>query len=79
MCSNINTHNGFLKISKRCRINCINEHITPHIYNSCSIFVCLTVFLSWLCIIYVSTYTILYVFYCDVGGLGAMLLLLLNK
>ena len=34
MCSNINMHNGFLKISKRCKINCISGHIVPRIYNS---------------------------------------------
>jgi len=33
MCSNINTHNGFLETSKRCKINCISGHIAPHIYN----------------------------------------------
>jgi len=33
-CSNINMHNGFLEISKRCKINCISGHIVPRIYNS---------------------------------------------
>jgi len=34
VCSNINTNTGFLKISKRCKINCISGHIVPYIYNS---------------------------------------------
>ena len=27
MCSNINTHSGFLEITKRCKINCVSGHI----------------------------------------------------
>jgi len=32
MCTNINMYNGFLKISKTCKINC--GHIVPHVCNS---------------------------------------------
>jgi len=35
--SYINTHTGFLKVSERCKINCIRGHIVPYICNSLAI------------------------------------------